>query len=192
MNLPPVDPMSVNQVIVEQPGGTNSFNLKSSFKNAVIYGLSTSVLQRSAIRFNKFALKSDAYTDRLDFSGQYTMNGQILVLPIRGEGFANVSMQGLTTRHELHGNYFTGSDNNNYINVTSYKIKFNPKAVIFRFDNLFNDKRLSDAMNKFMNDNWEPVFAGMIPGYEVEFGKKFMTTANLLFHQVPVDLIFLK
>jgi Haemolymph juvenile hormone binding protein (JHBP) len=88
------------------------------------------------------------------------MNGQILVLPIRGEGFANVSMNELTTRHELKGDYFTGKDNNTYINITEYKIKFKPKWVIYRFDNLFNgDKLLGQTMNKFMNDNWEGNFS---------------------------------
>lgn len=120
------------------------------------------------------------------------MNGQILVLPIRGEGFANVSMNELTTRHELKGDYYTGSDNLTYLNITEYKIKFKPKWVIFRFDNLFNgDKLLGETMNKFMNDNWEIVFSNLIPGYEERFGDKFRDVSNILFSKVPVDLIFL-
>jgi hypothetical protein len=191
LGVPRIEPMSIDFVAVEQLGGTSAFNLKSSFKNAEIRGLASSKLLRTVARFNKFALKADSFSDRLDFSGHYTMNGQILVLPIRGEGFANVSMKSLTTRHELHGEYFTGADGNKYINIISYKIKFMPKSVTFRFDNLFNgDELLGKTMNKFMNDNWEPVFAGIIPGYEDHFGKKFKDVANSLFHQVPYDLIF--
>jgi Haemolymph juvenile hormone binding protein (JHBP) len=164
--MPPLDPMEIDKVVVEQDGGTSAFNLKSTFRDAQIIGLAPSKILRSALRFNKkFALRSDSYTDRLDFVGQYTMNGQILVLPIRGVGFANVSMQQLTTRHDINGEYFTGEDGNKYLNVTQYIIKFKPKKVTFRFDNLFNgDKLLGDTMNKFMNDNWDPVFSGMIPG----------------------------
>lgn len=113
------------------------------------------------------------------------------MLPIRGEGFSNVSMQGLTTRHEMFGTYYVGDNNQTYINITTYKVKFNPKKVIFRFDNLFNgDQSLSNSMNQFMNDNWEPVFNGMIPGYEEQFGKKFAAISNILFSKVPSDLIF--
>lgn len=185
--------MKIESVAVETAGATSAFNLKSSFHNANIHGLSTSKLQRTATKFKKFAMKSDAYTDRLDFVGQYKMKGQILVLPIVGEGFANVSMNQLTTRHELHGNYFQGADNNTYINITSYKIKFRPKWVKFRFDNLFNgDKVLGETMNRFMNENWEPVFYGLIPGYEENFGEKFRKVANILFSQVPSSLIFLE
>lgn len=192
LHIPPIEPMKIESIVVEQAGATSSFNLRSSFKNAEIHGLSTSFVNRTATKFKKFAMKSDTYTDRLDFVGQYTMNGQILVLPITGEGFANVSMHELTTRHELRGDYYTGKDNNTYVNITSYKIKFTPKWVGFRFDNLFNgDKLLGETMNNFMNSNWEPVFYGMIPGYEDEFGKKFKSVANILFRQVPFDLIFL-
>lgn len=163
--MPALDPMEIDYVAVEQAGATSAFNLKSSFKNAHIEGLAPSKILRSAVRFKKFALKTDSYTDRLDFFGQYTMNGQILVLPIRGEGFANVSMHELITRHEIAGDYFTGSDGNKYVNITKYTIKFKPKWVTFRFDNLFNgDKLLGKTMNNFMNENWEPVFSGIIPG----------------------------
>lgn len=190
LNIPPVEPMLIDSVRVVTGGGTSTFNLVSSFKDAKIHGLSSSKLEKVASKFKKFGLKADAYTKRLDFVGQYTMNGQILVLPIRGHGFANVSMNELTTRHEILGEYFQ-KDNATYLNITSYKIKFRPKYVIFRFDNLFNgDKLLGETMNKFMNDNWEPVFLGIIPGYEDKFGEKFKSVANILFHQVPFDLIF--
>lgn len=184
--------MKISSVVVDTAGATNAINLRSSFTNAEIHGLSRSILKRTAMKFKKFAMKSDAYTDRLDFTGQYTMKGRMLVLPIVGEGFANVSMHELSTRHELYGDYYTGKDNNTYVNITTYIIKFTPKWVTFRFDNLFNgDKLLGKTMNDFMNSNWEPVFYGLIPGYEEKFGEKFKTVANILFRQVPFDLIFL-
>lgn len=190
--MPAIEPMKINTIEVAQAGGTTTFNLNSSFKNSEIHGLATSKIKRTGAKFKKFAMRSETFTNRLDYIGDYTMNGQILVLPIRGAGFANVSMQGLTSRHDMRGEYFTGSDNQTYINVTSYKIKFKPKAVTFRFDNLFNDRVLSDTMNRFMNENWEAVFNGIIPGYEDAFGKKFKAVANILFHQVPAKAIFLE
>lgn len=190
-DMPSLDPMNIDYVAVEQAGGTSAFNLKSSFRNAQILGLAPSRIVRTAVRFKKFTIKSDSYTERLDLVGSYTMKGQILVLPIRGEGFANVSMHEMITRHEIIGDYFTGSDGNKYVNITNYKIKFNPKRVTFRFDNLFNgDKLLGGTMNRFMNDNWEPVFGGIIPGYEENFGNRFKDVANKLFHQVPFEIIF--
>jgi hypothetical protein len=113
------------------------------------------------------------------------------VLPITGEGFANISMHQLTARHELRGEYFKKADGETYMRGTEYKLKFKPKYVTYRFDNLFNgDKTLGTTMNKFMNENWEVVFSALIPGYEIAFGKKFRDVSNILFRQVPFELAF--
>ncbi|CAO1381475.1 unnamed protein product [Diamesa hyperborea] len=191
LGVPDIEPLYIDAVSVEQ-GGNSAVNLKQSFKDAYIHHLTDSVVQRTAVKFDKFAMKTDAYTPRMDFVGDYKMEGKILVLPITGNGKANVSMHQLTTRHELRGDTFTKDDGNVYLNITSYKIKFTPKYVTFFFGNLFNgDKLLGDTMNNFMNQNWQPVFEGLIPGYELHFGNKFREIANLLFHKIPMKLIFL-
>jgi Haemolymph juvenile hormone binding protein (JHBP) len=191
LNVPAIEPMKIDLIEVEQEGATSAFNLKSSFRNAEIHGLSYSKVLRTSAKFKKFNMKAECFTQRMDFVGEYKMNGQILVLPIHGEGHANVSMHLLTTRHEIVGDYLKRDDGNTYINITTYKIKFKPKWVTFQFDNLFNgDKVLSGTMNKFMNDNWQLVFDGLISGYEINFGKKFKDVANALFHKVPFEVIF--
>lgn len=176
-------------------GGNNSrFNLKSSFKDVEISGLSSSKTQKVAIRFDNFKLKTEIYTDRLDFVGNYKMTGQIIYLPIIGEGRTNISMQDLASRHEVIGEYFTKpEDGETYINITDYKIKFKPKRLTFKFDNLFNgDKVLGDNMNRFMNQNWKAVFQNIIPDYEKFFGEKFKALANNVFQNVPMKMIFLE
>lgn len=71
--------MQIDEVVVEQEGGTSAFNLKSSFKNAEIHGLGQSIVKRTAVKFNKkFAMRSDAWTEKLDFIGHYKMQGQIV------------------------------------------------------------------------------------------------------------------
>lgn len=79
LNFPPIEPLKIDEVNVEQEGGTSAFNLKSSFKNAEIHGLGHSIVKRTAVKFNKkFAMRSDAYTEKLDFIGHYKMQGQIV------------------------------------------------------------------------------------------------------------------
>lgn len=150
-------------------------------------------MQRIQIKFDQFKLKSEVYTDRLDFAGNYKMTGQILYLPISGEGRANISMQGVTSRHEVTGDYFTKpEDGQTYINITDYKIRFKPKRVMYKFDNLFNgDKVLGDNMVRFMNQNWKLLFQSTIPDYEKFFGEKFKALANKVFQSVPMKSIFL-
>lgn len=150
-------------------------------------------MKRLAIKFDNFKIKSEIFTNRLDFVGNYKMKGQIIYLPINGEGRANISMHQPMSRHELTGEYFTKpEDGQTYINITDYKIKFKPKFVTFQFEDLFNgDKVLGENMNRFMNQNWKPVFQNIIPEYEKFFGEKFKSLANNVFQTVPMNQIFL-
>jgi hypothetical protein len=188
--------MKIKSVIVDTNGATSTFNLQSSFRDSQIHGLSTSTVLRTNSKFGnkKVILKAESYTDRMDFAGTYKMKGQILILPVTGQGFGNVSFHQLTTRHEMSGEIVEDKDTNlRYLRVQNYKIKFIPKRVTYRFDNLFNgDETLGSTLINFMNENWQPVFDGIIPGYEQRFGEKFRDVANILFSQVPFDAIFLE
>jgi Haemolymph juvenile hormone binding protein (JHBP) len=147
--------LEIDYAVLNHGGNNSRFNLKSTFKDVKIHGLSTSKLNRTSINLDKFKIKSDIYTERLEMVGNYDMKGQVVFLPLEGRGKANISMHKLTSRHELFGEYYTKPDGETYINITDYKIKFKPKRVVFSFENLFNgDKNLGRTMNKFMNDNW--------------------------------------
>lgn len=193
LNIPSIEPLEVDNVVLNHGAKNARFNLRSTFTDLKIFGLSSSKLNRTAIKFgNQFRLKSEIYTDRMDFAGNYEMKGQILVLPIEGHGKANVSMLQSSTRHELIGEYITKDDGEIYINITDYKISFKPKKVLFKFENLFNgDKTLGDTMNRFMNQNWKAVFDGLVPEYEKFFGEKFKSIANNVFGNIPMKEIFL-
>lgn len=138
-------------------------------------------------------MKSEIYSERLDFVGNYEMSGKIIHLPITGKGSANISMHQLTSIHEVFGDYYTKpEDGETYINVTDYKIIFKPKYVSFYFENLFNgDKVLGETMNQFMNQNWKAVFNELVPEYVKFFGAKFKNLANNVFEKIPMKMIFL-
>jgi Haemolymph juvenile hormone binding protein (JHBP) len=193
LNIPSIEPLEIDNVVLNHGTNNSRFNLRSSFKDVKIFGLASSKLNRTAIKFDKFRLKSEIYTERLDFAGNYEMNGMIIFLPIEGRGKANISMHQLSSRHELFGDYFTKPDGETYINITDYKITFKPKRVTFKFENLFNgDKILGEEMNKFMNQQWKAVFNGLVPEYSRFFGQKFQSIANNVFGNIPMKEIFLE
>ena len=69
LEVPPIEPMKIKTIVVKTAGSTSSFNLISSFKDARIHGLSTSSVVRTAVKFKKFQMKTDAFTKRMDFEG---------------------------------------------------------------------------------------------------------------------------
>lgn len=119
------------------------------------------------------------------------MDGQVLILPIKGNGKSNITMVDLKTKHDQRGEIFE-KDGEKYFRIKEYKIKFEPRLVMMNFTNLFNgDKQLGNNMNSFLNENWQVVFDELKSGYEESFSKVFKSFANQLFTQVPVDKIFL-
>lgn len=191
-NIPSTDPYLVDYAEAEHSTGNSNFNLKSSLKNTKIRGLATSTrMTRAASKFDKkFAIKSEVKTDNLEIYGDYTMFGQILVLPIRGEGKANITMYNVTGIIDIRGEYFD-KDGETYINVTMFKITLKSKNASFLFENIFKgDPVLSATINNFMNENWELVINTLLPGYEQRLGERFRVISNNIFHRIPMKMIF--
>lgn len=188
--IPPLEPLEVKSLVVD--AGTPPINLKQNLKDVKIYDLiSTSRVTRYRTDLDKYLIICDSKTDRMQILSDYTMSGRILLLPITGSGKSNITLTNTRIEHRLIGEPYE-KDGVKYMKLKEYKIEFHPKRVYMNFENLFNDKTLSETMNKFLNDNWETVFSELKLGYQKNMGKIFKDLSNKIFTKVPFDKIFLK
>lgn len=187
----PLDPFLVDYAETNHTSGNANFNLRSSLTNTDFIGLGKSIVKRLKTKFDdSFGLKSESKIEVLQLIGDYTMNGQILVLPIQGSGRCNITMLDVTAFVDMKGSYVE-KEGEKYIHIDGFKIKIKPKKSIFKFDNIFKgDPSLSNQINSFMNENHEVVVSTLLPGYEEKFGLKFKVLANALFDKIPIKLIF--
>lgn len=167
--------------------------MKSSIKDMMIHGLGNVKVKKIQTKFGKknFALRAEAADfGSVKLLGQYTMKGKILVLPIDGEGKCNVTLVDPTVLLELRGKIIE-KEGEQFLNATSMDVDLRPKRAHFYFENLFkNDKKLSDTINNFMNENWELVVENLLPGYEKSLGVTFKDESNKIFSRVPMKKIF--
>lgn len=119
------------------------------------------------------------------------MSGRILLLPIVGKGKTNITLVDTHIEHQLVGEPYE-KNGVKYMKLREYKVDFKPKRVYMHFENLFNDKVLSEGMNRFIDENWEAVFSGLKEGYSKGFGSIFRDLSNRIFTKVPMDQIFLR
>lgn len=133
----------------------------------------------------------DSVTERIQMLGDYEMSGRILLLPITGNGRANITLVNSKIEHRLIGEPFE-KDGVKYMRLKEYRVAFDPQRVYMHFENLFNDPTLSQTMNRFLNDNWETVFNELKIGYSRSFGKIFREISNRIFEKVPMDSMFLQ
>ncbi|XP_037943042.1 protein takeout [Teleopsis dalmanni] len=188
--IPPLEPLAVKSLVIE--AGNAPINLKQTLKNVLVHDMiSTSKVQRYRTDLDNHLIICDSITSRIEMVGQYEMSGRILLLPITGSGKANVTLVDAKIEHRLIGEPFE-KDGVKYMRLKEYRVNFSPKRVYLQFDNLFNDRLLSQTMNRFLNDNWETVFNELKVGYSKSFGIIFRDLSNKLFEKIPMDSIFLR
>lgn len=189
LGVPPIDPLQITALTIQQ-GRNSPISLKQEFKHILLTGISNTKLVTYKPNLDKYILRTEGITPRVNLAGDYKMTGRILLLPIVGNGRANITMIDLKTVHELIGEPMY-HDGETYIRFKEYNIKLIPARVHLHFENLFNgDRLLGNQMNRFMNDNWELIFSELKGGYEETLSYVFKEVTNKLFTKVPMDRIF--
>lgn len=188
--IPTLDPLAVKSLVID--AGTAPINLRQTLKNVLVSDMiSTSKIKRYRTDLDNHLIICDSVTDRIQMLGDYEMSGRILLLPITGNGRANITLVNSKIEHRLIGEPFE-KDGVKYMRLKEYRVTFDPKRVYMHFENLFNDATLSQTMNRFLNDNWETVFNELKTGYSKSFGKIFREISNRIFEKVPMDTMFLR
>lgn len=188
----PISPLSVSALSIQQ-GASSPINLKQEFKNVKLAHLTDSVVTRTKMDLNNFVLRAEAITPYTEIYGDYQMEGRVLLLPVTGKGFANITLHGLKTKHELIGEPIQ-QNGETYMRIKKYNVRLEePKHMTIYFGNLFNgDVALGNAMNGVMNDNWQLMFRELRGAFEDTFGYIFKDISNKLFLKVPLTKIFLE
>lgn len=186
----PLDPLEINSISIIQ-GSESPVNINLNFRNIKITSVSTSTVTKCRSDLTNFILRCESISPEIGLSGDYTMKGQVLVLPVNGDGKAKIVLKNLVAKHELIGEPVE-KNGELFMKLKLYKIKLIPEKVSFDFRNLFNgDKLLGDTMNNFLNENSKMVFKELKGGFEDSLSYVFEDISNKLFSKVPMQRIFL-
>lgn len=95
LGLPVLDPLSIDKMDIEQ-GGDSPVNLKINLRNFYIRGLS----DMKFTKIDGFKKDYDKTKTEIRFKfpvlrieGPYKLNGKVLVLPVQGDGIANLTFR---------------------------------------------------------------------------------------------------
>ncbi|CAG9782760.1 unnamed protein product [Diatraea saccharalis] len=126
----------------------------------------------------------------LHFVGKYSVDGQILVVPLKGKGTmtsdavkANAELV-LKAKTEKRGGV-------EYIKFTSLQTNISVKDYHIRLEGLFNgDKVLGDATNEAINQNRGDFMRAAKPYVEDTVSKLFLGMANKIVDGIPFSDVF--
>ncbi|KAI8422078.1 hypothetical protein MSG28_009968 [Choristoneura fumiferana] len=176
LGIATLDPVQLGTVLVNNP------SLKITFTDTVVTGL-------RGFKVNSFKMSPEAGKATFDFTAnvtlkaQYDMNGQVLILPIRGNGQAKIKITNLNIL--IKYDYETREG---HWLVTGYKDSYKMDRAQFKFTNLFGgNKQLAETTNRFTNENWSIIMQEIAPPAITEIIRKCIDEVKKLFATIPAE-----
>lgn len=133
-----------------------------------------------------------ATVPKITINGKYKIDGRVLVLPIKGEGDAHLVLDNMTL-NVIYKPKVIVKKGKEYIQTDKFKLDFDTQQLHMKLENLFNgDKKLSDNMNTFLNENWRDILKELKPSISFAIEEIFKSIINRVFIKVPYEELFLQ
>lgn len=185
-SLPPLDPLYVNRIRVDQ-SGTQAINLKVELSKVVIGGFKKIKIVESRVFPKDYHWETKIFLPKMTIAGAYALKGRILLINMNGRGnmtlgIDNIKIDLYTTVRLYEKGGFT------FYNVTSTSAKYKIDKLSARFDNLFNgNKQLEESTNAFFNQNWETLNEALQPIIQSTISEILLKYLRAIFHYIPAN-----
>ncbi|XP_063224781.1 uncharacterized protein LOC134532292 [Bacillus rossius redtenbacheri] len=159
LRIPVLNPLQLEQVKVSEGTGGVKFTL--TLNKASVYGVKQAEVTQINIDLNKkfVSVKLEIKENYLQLISKYVVDGKILLIPIRGEGDFNLTLNNARGEFKTNFDLVKHEDGLEYIKLKDSELQFEIDQAYFDLQNLFNgDKALGDNMNMFLNENWQEVY----------------------------------
>ncbi|KAK3918192.1 Protein takeout [Frankliniella fusca] len=177
--IPNLNPLTVYDFKVSQ--GTRSVGLKIHMKEATVHGLPELVFDSAKVDLKKRHIQWNMRGETVAITGIYNVTGNVLILPITGQGPANITLKNCVFNYTFDYELKKQSDGKDYMKITDSNLRFDTTRVYVRLENLFNgDKLLGENMNRFINENWREVTQ--------EIGPTIANAVADVFHQILTNI----
>lgn len=132
-----------------------------------------------------------ATVPKITINGKYKVNGQVLVLPIQGDGNANLIFDNLSLVVKYKPR-IVEKKGKIYIQTDKFALDFDTTRLHIQLENLFNgQKLLGDNMNLFLNENWRDILTELKPAINLALEELFKGIINRIFSRIPYNDIFI-
>lgn len=125
----------------------------------------------------------------LTLEGEYTMGGRVLLLPINGRGKCKLDFHGWDSDWRIKTKV-VNKNGKEYMAVDDSKLLFAANGLTMKFENLFNDKQLSETMNVFLNENWQEILNELRPSLSETMSQILISIVSGPFNRIPYNDFF--
>ncbi|XP_065208837.1 protein takeout-like isoform X2 [Planococcus citri] len=187
--VPKLDPLFITALTVEQ--GIRQIGISLTLKNSSIYGLRDAIFKEARTNIPGRHIEWDFEIPKIYIEGNYEVTGRILILPIVGNGKANVTITDLKITYKYDWDYITKKNGRKYMNITTSSLGYQNGRTYFQLENLFNgDKLLGENMLTFLNENWKEVTTEIGPALGEAISEVFRLILTSIADLVPWEYIY--
>ncbi|XP_050665902.1 uncharacterized protein LOC126966070 [Leptidea sinapis] len=155
-NVPPCEPLLIKSISIKQ--GAGPITLTSSFSDVTVRGPSTLKIKNVVVQPEKQRVIAKLHFAELKMKGHYSMKGQILMLPVEGDGEFTAKYGNIDATVTIKLGRRPRANSSDALSCEDLHVKFHIGQASMHLGSLFGgDNELGNAMNKFFNDNWEPI-----------------------------------
>lgn len=133
-----------------------------------------------------------ATVPKITINGKYKVEGRILLLPIQGNGNADLIFDNVSLIIKYKPKVLV-KNGKQYIQTERFNLDFDTSRLHMKLENLFNgDKALGDNMNQFLNENWRDILNELKPAITFAVEEILKGIINRIFLKLPYIELFLK
>ncbi|KAF2900831.1 hypothetical protein ILUMI_05370 [Ignelater luminosus] len=187
LGIPPAEPLYVNSMTLG--GGSGAMKVQQNYKNVKIYDIINAKVDDATLKVGDktFDATVSITIPKCRAEADYDLDGQILMLPITGNGKCTLEFENAKALIIMKGELFD-KKGKTHVKLGELKVDLKPENAKFHFDNLFDgDKQLSDQMNKLINDSWKDLYEEVKDGYNDMLAGLVKNVADTVFNKVPYD-----
>lgn len=187
--IPNLKPLEVEEIEVGE-GPAGGIGLQMTCKKCKFYGIETSKLEAIHFDLQKKTIHLEVTNPKIEIVGKYTAAGKVLVLPITGNGDANISLENVKLKYDVYYELIK-KNGKEHMKLKNPKLEIDTSGMTFKLTNLFNgDKLLGDNMNTFLNENWREVIKEFGPAVSETLSQVITIIVNNITDLVPFDEVF--
>jgi hypothetical protein len=170
LRIPAIEPFELSSLEIDQgKGSSKSVSIDLKLKDVKIMGLKSTVIDSLKVDVDNYKLSGKiGFSKPLEITGQYTINGKVLVLPITGNGACSLDLQDpVLELKEVSGTPYQ-KNGKTFVQINKIDLKLvSVKKLNVKMENLFNgNKQLGDSMNTILNENWSVFLEELKPAFE--------------------------
>lgn len=152
--VPPCEPLYIPTISIKQSAGP--ITVTSSYTDVSVRGPSKMQVKNVEVDSRKHKVIASLYIPELRMKGNYNLKGQLFMLPIEGDGIFHAKYGNINAIVTIILGRKRRVNSVDALACKSLEVKFNIGNASMKLENLFGgDGELGNAMNKFLNENWE-------------------------------------